>query len=92
MTFTQLFIFFTLYAGILTPSDEFQYWADLSESADKNSVREKATHFTEQFQPIQKVCIQTFTYQNWLHKKKKEDIYYILFMCMNTGWSLSEIH
>ncbi|KAM9359311.1 cytoplasmic dynein 2 heavy chain 1 isoform 6-T6 [Symphorus nematophorus] len=40
--------------GILTPSDEFQYWADLSESAEKNSVRERATHFTEQFKPIQK--------------------------------------
>ncbi|XP_051252504.1 cytoplasmic dynein 2 heavy chain 1 isoform X6 [Dicentrarchus labrax] len=40
--------------GILTPSDEFQYWADLSESAEKNSVRERATYFTEQFKPIQK--------------------------------------
>uniref|UniRef100_A0A671UTN4 Cytoplasmic dynein 2 heavy chain 1 n=1 Tax=Sparus aurata TaxID=8175 RepID=A0A671UTN4_SPAAU len=39
---------------ILTPSDEFQYWADLSESAEKNSVRERATHFTELFKPIQK--------------------------------------
>uniref|UniRef100_A0A7N9ATV1 Cytoplasmic dynein 2 heavy chain 1 n=1 Tax=Mastacembelus armatus TaxID=205130 RepID=A0A7N9ATV1_9TELE len=40
--------------GILTPSDEFQYWADLSESADKNRVRERAAYFTEQFKPIQK--------------------------------------
>ncbi|XP_008299945.1 cytoplasmic dynein 2 heavy chain 1 [Stegastes partitus] len=40
--------------GILTPSDEFQYWADLSESAEKNSVRERAKHFTDQFKPIQK--------------------------------------
>uniref|UniRef100_A0AAQ5YAS5 Dynein heavy chain tail domain-containing protein n=1 Tax=Amphiprion ocellaris TaxID=80972 RepID=A0AAQ5YAS5_AMPOC len=40
--------------GILTPSDEFQYWADLSESAEKNSVRERAKHFTDQFEPIQK--------------------------------------
>ncbi|TKS81144.1 Cytoplasmic dynein 2 heavy chain 1 [Collichthys lucidus] len=40
--------------GILTPSDEFQYWADLSESAEKNSVRERATYFTEQFKSIQK--------------------------------------
>uniref|UniRef100_A0A671UTR1 Cytoplasmic dynein 2 heavy chain 1 n=1 Tax=Sparus aurata TaxID=8175 RepID=A0A671UTR1_SPAAU len=46
--------FILLYAGILTPSDEFQYWADLSESAEKNSVRERATHFTELFKPIQK--------------------------------------
>ncbi|TMS07235.1 Cytoplasmic dynein 2 heavy chain 1 [Larimichthys crocea] len=40
--------------GILTPNDEFQYWADLSESAEKNSVRERATYFTEQFKSIQK--------------------------------------
>ncbi|KAI3354358.1 hypothetical protein L3Q82_018881, partial [Scortum barcoo] len=41
-------------AGILTPTDEFQYWVDLSNSAEKNSVRERATHITEQFKPIQK--------------------------------------
>ncbi|XP_068612804.1 cytoplasmic dynein 2 heavy chain 1 isoform X2 [Brachionichthys hirsutus] len=40
--------------GILTPSDEFQYWADLSESAERSSVRERATHFTLQFKLIQK--------------------------------------
>uniref|UniRef100_A0A3Q3KJ04 Cytoplasmic dynein 2 heavy chain 1 n=1 Tax=Monopterus albus TaxID=43700 RepID=A0A3Q3KJ04_MONAL len=40
--------------GILTPNDEFQYWADLSESAEKNSVRERAAYFTEQFKAIQK--------------------------------------
>ena len=45
-----------LYVGILTPSDEIQYWTDLSESAEKNSVRERATHFTEQFKHIQKVA------------------------------------
>uniref|UniRef100_A0A3Q1F2C8 Dynein heavy chain tail domain-containing protein n=1 Tax=Acanthochromis polyacanthus TaxID=80966 RepID=A0A3Q1F2C8_9TELE len=40
--------------GILTPSDEFQYWADLSESAEKNSVRERAKYFTDHFEPIKK--------------------------------------
>ncbi|XP_068440329.1 cytoplasmic dynein 2 heavy chain 1 isoform X1 [Clinocottus analis] len=40
--------------GILTPSDEFQYWDDLSKSAEKSSMRERATHFTEQFKFIQK--------------------------------------
>ncbi|XP_029374274.1 cytoplasmic dynein 2 heavy chain 1 isoform X3 [Echeneis naucrates] len=40
--------------GILTPIDEFLYWADLSESAEKNSVRERARYFSEQFKPIQK--------------------------------------
>ncbi|KAM4743047.1 cytoplasmic dynein 2 heavy chain 1 isoform 3-T4 [Anableps anableps] len=40
--------------GILTPSDEFQFWADLSESAEKSSLKERATYFTEQFKPLQK--------------------------------------
>ncbi|KAG7479772.1 hypothetical protein JOB18_034928 [Solea senegalensis] len=40
--------------GILTPIDEFQYWADLCQSAEKNSVRERAAYFTEQFKSIQK--------------------------------------
>ncbi|XP_047450013.1 cytoplasmic dynein 2 heavy chain 1 isoform X3 [Mugil cephalus] len=40
--------------GILTPSDEFQYWSDLSESSEKSSMRERATHFTELFKAIQK--------------------------------------
>ncbi|XP_047247257.1 cytoplasmic dynein 2 heavy chain 1 isoform X2 [Girardinichthys multiradiatus] len=40
--------------GILTPNDEFQFWADLSESAERSSVRDRATYFTEQFKPIQK--------------------------------------
>ncbi|XP_038123892.1 cytoplasmic dynein 2 heavy chain 1 [Cyprinodon tularosa] len=40
--------------GILTPNDEFQFWADLSESAEKSSVRERASYFTEQFKLIQK--------------------------------------
>ncbi|XP_041850617.1 cytoplasmic dynein 2 heavy chain 1 [Melanotaenia boesemani] len=42
--------------GILTPSDEFQFWADLSESAEMSSMREKerATYFYEQFKLIQK--------------------------------------
>ncbi|KAF0030538.1 hypothetical protein F2P81_017269 [Scophthalmus maximus] len=40
--------------GILTPSDEFQYWADLSEFAEKSSARERAAYFTEQFKFIQK--------------------------------------
>uniref|UniRef100_A0A667ZZ86 Dynein cytoplasmic 2 heavy chain 1 n=1 Tax=Myripristis murdjan TaxID=586833 RepID=A0A667ZZ86_9TELE len=40
--------------GILTPSDEFQYWADLSDSGEKSSTRERAAHFTELFKPIEK--------------------------------------
>uniref|UniRef100_A0A8C9YHS7 Cytoplasmic dynein 2 heavy chain 1 n=1 Tax=Sander lucioperca TaxID=283035 RepID=A0A8C9YHS7_SANLU len=52
--FQTMYLFFPLYAGILIPSDEFQYWDDLSESAEKNSVRERATYFTEQFKHIKK--------------------------------------
>ncbi|KAF7666054.1 hypothetical protein LDENG_00118150 [Lucifuga dentata] len=40
--------------GILTPSDEFQFWANLSESAEKNSVRERADHFSDLFKSIEK--------------------------------------
>uniref|UniRef100_A0A3B5L503 Dynein heavy chain tail domain-containing protein n=1 Tax=Xiphophorus couchianus TaxID=32473 RepID=A0A3B5L503_9TELE len=40
--------------GILTPSDEFQFWANLSESAEKSSLRERASYFTQQFKSIQK--------------------------------------
>uniref|UniRef100_H2M4S9 Cytoplasmic dynein 2 heavy chain 1 n=1 Tax=Oryzias latipes TaxID=8090 RepID=H2M4S9_ORYLA len=40
--------------GILTPTDEFQFWREVLESAQKNSVRERATYFTEQFKTIQK--------------------------------------
>lgn len=85
--------FFQLYAGILTPSDEFQYWADLSESAEKNSVRERATHITEQFKLIQKVCMQTFIYQQWLHEKKKIQVITFTTDCfyMYTGCLLTEL-
>ncbi|XP_056138994.1 cytoplasmic dynein 2 heavy chain 1 [Lampris incognitus] len=38
--------------GILTPSDEFQYWADLSESGEISGMRERAAHFVELFKPI----------------------------------------
>uniref|UniRef100_A0A3P8WNV8 Cytoplasmic dynein 2 heavy chain 1 n=1 Tax=Cynoglossus semilaevis TaxID=244447 RepID=A0A3P8WNV8_CYNSE len=40
--------------GILTPNDEFEYWKDLSKSAEKNSVRERAAYFSELFKTLQK--------------------------------------
>ncbi|XP_075905861.1 cytoplasmic dynein 2 heavy chain 1 [Nelusetta ayraudi] len=40
--------------GILTPADEFQFWADVAESAEKNGARERAAYFVEQFNAIQK--------------------------------------
>lgn len=46
--------------GILTPTDEFQFWADVAESAEKNDARERAAYFVEQFKAIQKVQLQSF--------------------------------
>ena len=40
--------------GILTPTDEFQYWSDSASSAPKLSLKERAQHFYELFQPISK--------------------------------------
>jgi len=41
-----------IFAGILTPSDEFQYWSDIASSGA--SDRERAEHIQELFQPISK--------------------------------------
>lgn len=38
--------------GILTPSDEFQYWAEFSLSSSKLSSRERAQFFQEIMQPL----------------------------------------
>ncbi|XP_077154625.1 cytoplasmic dynein 2 heavy chain 1 isoform X4 [Ranitomeya variabilis] len=40
--------------GILTPSDEFQFWAEIAESRGKPGVRERAAHFLGVFQAIEK--------------------------------------
>ncbi|XP_077466766.1 cytoplasmic dynein 2 heavy chain 1 isoform X1 [Stigmatopora argus] len=40
--------------GILTPNDEFLYWADISQSATKTNVKERAKYFTEQFNLVEK--------------------------------------
>lgn len=73
------FIIYFLYAGILTPIDEFQYWADVSEAAEKNSVRERATHFSEQFKPIQKVRMQQFMSQLAMYMRK---LLPVAFLCI----------
>ncbi len=39
-------------AGILTPSDEFQYWSEASSASSKLTSRERAQYFQEIFQPI----------------------------------------
>uniref|UniRef100_A0A8B9L0C8 Cytoplasmic dynein 2 heavy chain 1 n=1 Tax=Astyanax mexicanus TaxID=7994 RepID=A0A8B9L0C8_ASTMX len=41
-------------SGIVTPSDEFQYWAELGQTVEKSSKRERAAHFSELFKPIVK--------------------------------------
>ncbi|RDD40688.1 Cytoplasmic dynein 2 heavy chain 1 [Trichoplax sp. H2] len=40
------------FAGILTPSDEFNYWSELSLSSTKQEIRERAGHFKELFQQL----------------------------------------
>ncbi|XP_073518216.1 cytoplasmic dynein 2 heavy chain 1 isoform X2 [Phyllobates terribilis] len=40
--------------GILTPSDEFQDWAEIAESRSKPGVRERAAYFLGLFQAIEK--------------------------------------
>lgn len=47
-------------SGILTPGDEFQYWTDLSQSAEKASARDRAAHFVELFKLIEKVPFKHF--------------------------------
>ena len=38
--------------AILAPSDEFQFWADISVSGAKHAARERAQYVQELFQPI----------------------------------------
>uniref|UniRef100_A0AAR2JK60 Cytoplasmic dynein 2 heavy chain 1 n=1 Tax=Pygocentrus nattereri TaxID=42514 RepID=A0AAR2JK60_PYGNA len=40
--------------GIVTPCDEFQYWAEVGRTAERSSERERAAHFSELFKPIVK--------------------------------------
>ncbi|XP_026994578.2 cytoplasmic dynein 2 heavy chain 1 isoform X2 [Tachysurus fulvidraco] len=40
--------------GMLTPCDEFLYWAEVSRSAERSSARERAKYFSELFKPIEK--------------------------------------
>uniref|UniRef100_W5MJK1 Cytoplasmic dynein 2 heavy chain 1 n=1 Tax=Lepisosteus oculatus TaxID=7918 RepID=W5MJK1_LEPOC len=40
--------------GIMTPCDEFNYWAELSRSAVKSNMRDRAAHFNDLFQPLEK--------------------------------------
>ena len=53
-----------LFKGILTPSDEFQYWAETAMTARNASDKERAQHIQEIFQPIAKVKLSCNTQQN----------------------------
>ncbi|TRY83670.1 hypothetical protein DNTS_027964 [Danionella cerebrum] len=41
-------------SGILTPLDEFSFWADVSQSALKSNDRDRAAHFCQLFSSVQK--------------------------------------
>ena len=43
-----------LFAGILVPSDEFQYWADTARTSTKMNMKERARGFHELFQSVSK--------------------------------------
>uniref|UniRef100_H3AMW9 Uncharacterized protein n=1 Tax=Latimeria chalumnae TaxID=7897 RepID=H3AMW9_LATCH len=42
------------FTGILTPCDEFQFWAELAETTSKSSSKERAAYFSDLFQTIAK--------------------------------------
>ena len=50
----QIDFYMILLQGILTPMDEFQYWAECASSGRGND-RERAATFNDLFNPIAKV-------------------------------------
>ncbi|KAI5098641.1 cytoplasmic dynein 2 heavy chain 1, partial [Silurus meridionalis] len=40
--------------GMVTPCDEFQYWAEVSRLAESSGARKRALHFCHLFEPIEK--------------------------------------
>ncbi len=42
-------------AGIMTPLDEFSFWADVSRSGQQSRERDRAAHFSELFATVEKV-------------------------------------
>ena len=45
-------------AGILTPMDEFTYWAEMSSTARSADEKERAAAINELFNPIAKVRLE----------------------------------
>lgn len=50
----QHFLF--LFAAILTPTDEFQFWIECARHGTKLYSKERASHFKDLFEDIAKVC------------------------------------
>lgn len=50
-----LFQFFA-FTGILTPSDEFQFWIEQAHRGNKQISKERASYFKELFETIARVC------------------------------------
>nr|XP_023648221.1 cytoplasmic dynein 2 heavy chain 1 isoform X1 [Paramormyrops kingsleyae]XP_023648222.1 cytoplasmic dynein 2 heavy chain 1 isoform X1 [Paramormyrops kingsleyae] len=42
------------FLGVLTPADEYQYWADVSATGQKTAASDRAAHFSELLQPLAK--------------------------------------
>lgn len=49
--------FLLLFAAILTPTDEFQFWIECAHHGSKWCSKERASHFKDLFEDIAKVCL-----------------------------------
>lgn len=54
--------FLFVFAAILTPSDEFQFWIERAHRGSKLCSKERASHFRDLFETIAKVYIFSFLY------------------------------
>ena len=43
--------------GILTPTDEFTFWAEMASAGRKSEDRDRAAALTEVFNPLAKACL-----------------------------------
>jgi hypothetical protein len=54
--FFCFFGFLFTFTGILTPSDEFQFWIEQVHRGSKQINKERASNFKELFETIARVC------------------------------------
>lgn len=53
----MIFLIFPFhFSGILTPSDEFQFWIEQAHRGSKQITKERASYFKELFETIARVC------------------------------------